>query len=310
MAEDGVEHGRLAAQLAELTRPGVPVVRAVLRPRPLGDVRGRRVAFFGTAPAAQHERIAAHLERSTAPTSLTSRAASPTAPRSGASSPASTRTSSSSRSRPPRSTSSPRRRRGAGSRSCWPANDVVPLAGEADLDARAASGSRPRRSRARWWACERAPLPGAAAARRRRGAAVVEGADGARARRDGPDADAGLRARAPAPTRTWCKRRDGRARPRPAGGDRRRGARRARGGADDAAPAPAAGAAAARAARRSCSSAGRRAPASRRSRPRRRTGSGSRGSPRRTSSGRRCARSSRASSCRPCTTRASRPSWR
>ena len=61
MAEDGVEHGALAAQLAELTRPGVPVVRAVLRPRPLADVRGRRVAFFGTAPAAHHERIAEHL---------------------------------------------------------------------------------------------------------------------------------------------------------------------------------------------------------------------------------------------------------
>jgi cyclic 2,3-diphosphoglycerate synthetase len=61
MAEDGVEHGRLAVQLSELTRPGTPVVRAVLRPRPLADVRGRRVAFFGTAPAAQHERIAAHL---------------------------------------------------------------------------------------------------------------------------------------------------------------------------------------------------------------------------------------------------------
>jgi cyclic 2,3-diphosphoglycerate synthase len=61
MAEDGVEHGALAAQLAELTRPGVPVVRAVLRPRPLADVRGRRVAFFGTAPVAHHERISEHL---------------------------------------------------------------------------------------------------------------------------------------------------------------------------------------------------------------------------------------------------------
>ena len=61
MAEDGAGHGALAVALAELTRPGVPVVRAVLRPRPLGDVRGRRIAFFGTAPAAQHPRIAAHL---------------------------------------------------------------------------------------------------------------------------------------------------------------------------------------------------------------------------------------------------------
>ncbi len=36
-------------------------MRAVLRPHPDGDVRGRRVAFFGTAPAAQHGRIASHL---------------------------------------------------------------------------------------------------------------------------------------------------------------------------------------------------------------------------------------------------------
>jgi len=63
MAEEGGPHARVARALRELTRPGVPVVRAVLRPRPLEDVRGRRIAFFGTAPAAQHARIAAHLER-------------------------------------------------------------------------------------------------------------------------------------------------------------------------------------------------------------------------------------------------------
>jgi cyclic 2,3-diphosphoglycerate synthetase len=62
MAEDGVEHAALARALAGLTRPGVPVVRTVLRPHPLENVRGRRIAFFGTAPAAQHGRIAAHLE--------------------------------------------------------------------------------------------------------------------------------------------------------------------------------------------------------------------------------------------------------
>ena len=59
MAEDGSITRRSPLELGELTRPGVPIVRAVLRPRPLADVRGRRVAFFGTAPAAQHERIAA-----------------------------------------------------------------------------------------------------------------------------------------------------------------------------------------------------------------------------------------------------------
>ncbi len=62
MAEDGVEHGGLVTTIGGLTRPGVPVVRAVLRPRPLVDVSGRRIAFFGTAPPAQHGRIAAHLE--------------------------------------------------------------------------------------------------------------------------------------------------------------------------------------------------------------------------------------------------------
>ncbi len=62
MAEDGVEHDALARALAGLTRPGIPVVRVVLRPRPLDDVRGRKVAFFGTAPATQHRRIARHLE--------------------------------------------------------------------------------------------------------------------------------------------------------------------------------------------------------------------------------------------------------
>jgi cyclic 2,3-diphosphoglycerate synthetase len=62
MAEDEVDHAALAAELGRLTRPGVPIVRAVLRPRPLADVRGQRVAFFGTAPAAQHGRIAAHLD--------------------------------------------------------------------------------------------------------------------------------------------------------------------------------------------------------------------------------------------------------
>jgi cyclic 2,3-diphosphoglycerate synthetase len=61
MAEDGIEHGKLAAAIGELTRPGVPVVRAVLRPRPLDRVLGRRIAFFGTAPPAQHDRLAAHL---------------------------------------------------------------------------------------------------------------------------------------------------------------------------------------------------------------------------------------------------------
>ena len=61
MAEDGLAHGALAEAFQELVRPSVPIVRVVLRPRPLGDVRGRRIAYFGTAPAARHDLIASHL---------------------------------------------------------------------------------------------------------------------------------------------------------------------------------------------------------------------------------------------------------
>jgi cyclic 2,3-diphosphoglycerate synthetase len=61
MAEDDAEHGLLAVALGALARPGVPIIRATLRPRPVTAVVGKRVAFFGTAPEAQHGRIAAHL---------------------------------------------------------------------------------------------------------------------------------------------------------------------------------------------------------------------------------------------------------
>lgn len=62
MAEDDAPHAELARRAGAVVRPGVPVLRAVLRPRPVAPVVGRRVAFFGTAPPAQHRRIAAHLE--------------------------------------------------------------------------------------------------------------------------------------------------------------------------------------------------------------------------------------------------------
>jgi cyclic 2,3-diphosphoglycerate synthetase len=39
----------------------VPVVAAALRPRPMEPVEGKRIAFFTTAPAPAHERLAAHL---------------------------------------------------------------------------------------------------------------------------------------------------------------------------------------------------------------------------------------------------------
>ena len=94
MAEEDVGHERLAVDFRRLARPGVPVVRTVLRPRPVQDVRGRRVAFFGTVPAVQHDRIATHLRVAHEPTSCTCPATSPTARYSGQSSSTSTATSS------------------------------------------------------------------------------------------------------------------------------------------------------------------------------------------------------------------------
>jgi cyclic 2,3-diphosphoglycerate synthetase len=62
MAEEGMPHEELRAAVGAHLRPGTPLIRTVLRPRPLDSVAGERVAFFGTAPAAQHARIASHLE--------------------------------------------------------------------------------------------------------------------------------------------------------------------------------------------------------------------------------------------------------
>jgi cyclic 2,3-diphosphoglycerate synthase len=45
----------------EDVKPDLAVVATVLRPRPVDPVAGRRVVFFTTAPAAAHERLAAHL---------------------------------------------------------------------------------------------------------------------------------------------------------------------------------------------------------------------------------------------------------
>lgn len=43
-------------------RPDLPVVPTVFRPRPVGDVRGRRVAYVSTAPEAVLGKLAQHLE--------------------------------------------------------------------------------------------------------------------------------------------------------------------------------------------------------------------------------------------------------
>lgn len=61
MAEPDAPHAALAEALRPQLRLGVPVIRVVLRPRPLAPVAGQRVAFFCTAPEAQHARLATHL---------------------------------------------------------------------------------------------------------------------------------------------------------------------------------------------------------------------------------------------------------
>jgi cyclic 2,3-diphosphoglycerate synthetase len=58
-AEDGGAHAELRAAIREVK--DVPVVATVLRPRPVEPVAGRRAAFFTTAPARVHERLARHL---------------------------------------------------------------------------------------------------------------------------------------------------------------------------------------------------------------------------------------------------------
>ncbi|HKD32927.1 MAG TPA: hypothetical protein VKB73_05600 [Gaiellaceae bacterium] len=55
----GVASAPLLEAIAEVK--GVPVVAVELRPRPVEPVAGRRVAYFSTAPAAVHEKLAAHL---------------------------------------------------------------------------------------------------------------------------------------------------------------------------------------------------------------------------------------------------------
>jgi cyclic 2,3-diphosphoglycerate synthetase len=55
MAEEGSAAEEIATAARALVRPGVPVVRVVLRPRPTSPVAGRRVAFFGTV---DDERVA------------------------------------------------------------------------------------------------------------------------------------------------------------------------------------------------------------------------------------------------------------
>jgi len=58
-AEEGSGNEELARAIGQVK--DVPVVPAVLRPRPAEPIIGRRVAYFSTAPAEAHETLARHL---------------------------------------------------------------------------------------------------------------------------------------------------------------------------------------------------------------------------------------------------------
>lgn len=62
MADETTGWRAVRDRVAEVVPPETPVVATVLRPRPLSDVNGRSVAYFGTAPPEAHERLAGHLE--------------------------------------------------------------------------------------------------------------------------------------------------------------------------------------------------------------------------------------------------------
>ncbi len=58
-AEEGSGYEELARAIGQVK--DVPVVPAVLRPRPAESILGRQVAYFSTAPAEAHETLARHL---------------------------------------------------------------------------------------------------------------------------------------------------------------------------------------------------------------------------------------------------------
>jgi cyclic 2,3-diphosphoglycerate synthetase len=62
MAEDDAPHAVLRDALRAHMRSWTPLVRTVLRPRPLEPVDGASVAFFCTAPPERHPRLVEHLE--------------------------------------------------------------------------------------------------------------------------------------------------------------------------------------------------------------------------------------------------------
>jgi cyclic 2,3-diphosphoglycerate synthase len=60
MADASTAHEALAAAIREV-KPEVPVIAVGFRPRPLAPVEGKRVAYFTTAAASAHDRLAADL---------------------------------------------------------------------------------------------------------------------------------------------------------------------------------------------------------------------------------------------------------
>jgi cyclic 2,3-diphosphoglycerate synthetase len=60
MADEGTPHEALSAAIRDV-KPDVPVIATMLRPRPLEPVEGRRVAYFTTAHERSHERLAGDL---------------------------------------------------------------------------------------------------------------------------------------------------------------------------------------------------------------------------------------------------------
>jgi cyclic 2,3-diphosphoglycerate synthase len=61
MAEEGTNHEQLKEAIGEV-KPDVTAIACVLRPRPIAPIAGRRVAFFTTAPEEAHDLLAKHLQ--------------------------------------------------------------------------------------------------------------------------------------------------------------------------------------------------------------------------------------------------------
>ena len=62
MAEEGSGWETVRDRVAESVRPGTTVIATTLQPRPAADITGRSVAYFCAAPRAAHRRLREHLE--------------------------------------------------------------------------------------------------------------------------------------------------------------------------------------------------------------------------------------------------------